>query len=140
MNYLLDTNTVSEPTRLRPNAGVMAWLEAQPLERLHLSVITIGELQRGVLNAPDAVRRARLRHWYEHQMLPGYVNRVLDVTPAVMAEWAQRFHAARSTGRTPAVLDSLIAATAAAHGLTVVTRNEADFAPMNVPTLNIWTD
>lgn len=139
MKYLLDTNVVSETIRPQPAESVLAWLAATSLDDLYLSVITLGELERGVLNHPNPIREARLRHWYTTRVLPDYAGRILDITHPVMTEWARMAQAARAAGHNPGTLDALIAATASAHSLTVVTRNVKDFAPLGVPTLNIWT-
>lgn len=139
MSFLLDTNTISEPTRPRPDRAVTDWLATQPLDTLFLSVITLGEVQRGILNTADPVRRARLEAWYYDTLFPAYRGRILDVTPQVMTQWASLYQAAKVSGRTPPCMDSLLAATAAHHRLTVVTRNESDFASMGVPILNVWT-
>lgn len=139
MTYLLDTNAVSEPNRPRPNAGVMAWISTQSVEETYLSVITLGEIERGILQHPDPTRRAKLQAWYSARLLPEYAGRILDVTHPVMTEWARIVHAARAAGTPPDPIDALIAATASAHGLIVVTRNIRDIAPLGVSALNIWT-
>ncbi|MEF2279010.1 type II toxin-antitoxin system VapC family toxin [Deinococcus sp. YIM 134068] len=139
MIYLLDTNIVSETSKPRPNLGVIAWLENVSIRDTALSVVTLGEIERGLLNTPDPTRRQRLEAWYRQDLLPQFAGQVLDVTHPVMTEWARLVQAARSAGQTPGTLDALIAATASAHGLIVVTRNIKDFAPLGVPTLNIWT-
>lgn len=140
MKYLLDTNVVSEMNKPQPNAAVISWLGRIPSKEIAMSVITLGEIKRGILADPSEKRRTALQHWYEHTFLRIFAGTVLDITPAVMEEWATRYQAARTSGKTPASLDSLMAATAAAHGLTVVTRNEKDFEPMQVPILNIWAE
>lgn len=140
MKFLLDTNVVSEMTRPAPSPAVTAWLGRTPLTDVALSVITLGEIRRGILASPSEKKRLELQRWYGQTLLPLFQGRILDVTPAVMEEWATRYQAARTSGKTPASLDSLLAATAAAHGLTVVTRNEKDFEPMQVPILNIWAE
>lgn len=139
MKYLLDTNVVSEMSKPTPDAAVMHWLAQTRIQDTAVSVITLGEVQRGMVADPSEKRRLALPAWYSRQFLALFQGQALDITAAVMSEWAQRYHLARVAGRTPSSMDSLIAATAAAHGLTVVTRNETDFTPMGVPTLNIWT-
>lgn len=140
MKFLVDTNVISEMSKPQPEPSVARWLASTPLQDVALSVITLGEVKRGILAAPSEQRRNKLQHWYDHTFLRLFEGRVLDLTPAVMDEWAWRYQAARTAGNTPASLDSLIAATAAAHGLTVVTRNESDFAPMQVSVLNLWKE
>lgn len=140
MKYLLDTNVISETTRTQPNPKVLAWLAGTEIEDLYLSVITLGELERGMLGHPDPIRQARLRHWYTTTVLPDYAGRIFDITPPVMSQWARMVQATRSAGQTPGTLDALIAATASAHGLTVVTRNVGHFASLGVSTLNPWQE
>ena len=139
MKFLLDTNVISEMTKPEPSQAVTAWLGQTPISEVALSVITLGEIQRGIVATSSEKKRAALQHWYDHSFLPLFSGGILNITPAVMEEWAERYQAAREKGKTPASMDSLIAATAAAYGLTVVTRNEKDFEPMGVPILNIWT-
>lgn len=140
MKYLLDTNVVSETIRTQPDASVMAWLAVTDRENLYLSVITLGELERGIIKHHDPVRQARLRHWYTTTVLPDYAGRILDITPPVMSEWARLVQAARSAGQPPGTLDALIAATASAHGLIIVTRNTKHFDVLGVSTFNPWQE
>lgn len=136
MIYLLDTNIVSETSKPRPNSEVVAWLESVSIRDTALSVITLGEIERGLINTPDLIRRQRLETWYRRELLPEFADQILDVTHSVMTEWARLVQTARSAGQTPGALDALIAATASAHGLTIVTRNTKHFEVLGVPTLN----
>lgn len=138
MKFLVDTNVISEMAKPQPEPLVTQWLADTPLEDVAVSVITLGELKRGILATPSEQRRMALQQWYDQTFLRLFEGRLLDITPAVMDEWAWRYQAAKSIGRTPASMDSLIAATAAAYNLSVVTRNESDFIPMGVNVLNIW--
>ncbi|WP_261665517.1 type II toxin-antitoxin system VapC family toxin [Deinococcus sp. Marseille-Q6407] len=139
MKFLLDTNVISEMTKPELSQAVTTWLGQTPITEVALSVITLGEIQRGILATPSEKKRAALQQWYDQSFLLMFSGGILNITPAVVEEWAERYQAARARGKTPASMDSLIAATAAAHGLTVVTRNESDFEPLDVPLLNIWT-
>lgn len=137
--YLLDTNVVSELRKLptgRANPAVAAWSSTARPSSLHASVITLQELAHGVLmmERRDPAQGAVLRRWLEGQVIPGFRDRVLPIDSAV----ALRCAALHVPDRRPA-LDALIAATALVHGLTVVTRNVADFQPMGVPLLDPWT-
>lgn len=123
MKYLVDANVLSEPTKLRPEPAVLNWLrDHEP--NLATSPIVLGELEFGILLVPSGRRRTRLRHWYS-----GAVEhvRVLDFDRTVAAVWAQLLARLRKQGQAMPVKDSLIAATAIAHQLTVVTRNVRDF-------------
>jgi len=137
--YLLDTNVVSELRKIRPgkaNPNVAAWADSVDAVDLYLSVITLQELEIGVLLAQrrDPSQGAVFRAWLDGHVLPAFSGRVLVVDTAV-AQRSARLHVPDPRP----VRDGLIAATALVHGLVVVTRNIADFVPTGVPTLNPWT-
>ena len=138
MSFLLDTNVVSEPTRRRPDVQVMAWFAAQADETLFMSVLTLAELRRGILLLDEGKKRRALLRWLEGEIEPGFGDRTLGVDAAVARAWAGMQHDAARQGRTLPVMDSLFAATALAHGLTLVTRNTADFASTGVPLISPW--
>ncbi|MDX1654105.1 MAG: type II toxin-antitoxin system VapC family toxin [Candidatus Competibacteraceae bacterium] len=136
--YLLDTNVVSELRKVRANradARVAAWADRARAAELFISVITVQELEIGVLRAErrDSAQGAMLRTWLERQVLPAFAERILAVDTAV-ARLSAGFHVPDPRP----VRDTLIAATALVHGMTVVTRNTADFASTGVPLLNPW--
>lgn len=136
MSYLLDTNVISETVRPRPEPGVMAWLESVPNESLHTSALCLGEILNGIERLPPSARRERLRGWLEHDFAAWFEDRVLPFDRAVAVTWG-RLLAATAARRLPAV-DSLLAATALHHNLSLVTRNEADFARAGVKVINPW--
>lgn len=138
MNYLLDTNVVSEAKRSRPDERVLQWLASQPLTTTYLSVITLGELEEGVSVLGDTRRAAALRAWLEG-LGESFSGRTLEVDRAVATTWGRIQAAAKQQGRTPPAIDALIAATAIAHDLTLVTRNIEDVAALPVKTFNPWT-
>ncbi|SFD37434.1 hypothetical protein SAMN05428997_12610 [Bosea sp. CRIB-10] len=129
--YLLDTNVVSELRRPRPHGAVLAWLEGVADSDLHLSVVTIGEIQAGIemTREQDAAKAAEIEVWLE-QVAQTY--NILDMNADAFRVWARLMH--RKSGEI--IEDAMIAATAAVHGLTVVTRNIRDFEGLNVPLLN----
>lgn len=129
-NYLLDTNIVSELTRASPHPGMVAWL--REAGECYLSVLTIAELSRGawLLRDRDAARAVRLESWIQ-ELQNEYADRVLAVESHVAAAWARL-----PNHRTLPAIDSLIAATASAHDLTIVTRNIKDFVDLGVPVLD----
>ncbi len=134
--YLLDTNVVSETVRRRPDPSVVKWFESVEGESLHLSVLTIGEIRRGVELLGDGGKRERHRVWLEQEIPEWFGARVLDVSHGVAEMWG-RLRAASI--RTPPAVDSLIAATAIHHGLRMVTRNERDFARFpGLVVVNPW--
>ena len=129
--FLLDTNVVSELRRVRPHGAVVAWLHDTPDRDLHLSAVTIGELQAGVelTREQDAMKASEIENWID-RIAAAY--NVLPMDAAVFRRWAKLMHR-RSDDL---VEDAMIAATAQVHNLTVVTRNVRDFAPLGVATLN----
>jgi toxin FitB len=135
MIYLLDTMVVSEPSKRLPHPDVTAWLEAQAATSLAISAITFAEVVFGVRRLVPGARRAQLEGWLNQTVILGFDTRILPVTTAIAERWAQlRLNA----GRSLPVPDTLIAATALAHDLTLVTRNRRDFARAGVQVLDPW--
>ena len=136
--FLLDTNVVSELRKAKTgkaHARVAAWATKVPAGSLYLSAITLLELEMGVLQIErrDPTQGAVLRRWFDAQVLPAFAGRVLSVDTAVALQCA-RLHVPDKLSEH----DAMIAATALVHGMTVVTRNVADFEPSGVPVLNPW--
>jgi hypothetical protein len=129
--YLLDTNVVSELRKVRPHGAVLAWLEGVRDTDLHLSAVTLGEIQAGVeiTREQDAAKAAEIEAWLE--LVAGTWN-VLAADGAVFRAWARLMHARDDR----LIEDALIAATAMVHGLTVVTRNVKDFRPFGLAVLD----
>lgn len=137
MSYLLDTPVFSEYTKKRPNAKVLEWMAAQTEENLHASVLTVGEIAKGIERLAAGKRKAELGEWLE-QLIHRFDYRLLLLDTKIMRRWAIVTATAESTGRVLPLVDSLIAATALEHNLTVVTRNTADYAGTGAPVLDIW--
>lgn len=138
MMFVLDTNVVSELRKVRAgkaDPNVAAWAESVDATVLFVSAITIIELELGVLaiERKDATQGAMLRSWLEQQVLPEFSARTLSIDTAV-AQRCARLHVPDKRGER----DALLAATALVHGMTVVTRNVADFEPTGVPVINPW--
>ncbi len=138
MMFVLDTNVVSELRKVRvgkADPNVAAWTESVDATELFVSAITIMELELGVLSIErkDAAQGAMLRSWLEQHVLPEFSGRTLPIDTAV-AQRCARLHIPDKRGER----DALIAATALVHGMTIVTRNVADFAPTGVASLNPW--
>jgi toxin FitB len=135
---LLDTNVVSEPLRPAPDARVIAWIDAQALETLFLSAITVAELRAGVALLPAGKRRTALQESLETQVLPLFTGRVLPFDLACTQAYAQLMAKARAAGLVVASVDGYIAAIAAANGLAVATRDIWPFEAAGVAVIDPW--
>lgn len=135
---LLDTNVVSEPLRPMPDARVVAWIDAQPLETLFLSAITVAELRAGVAQLPAGKRRAGLHDNLEKRVLPLFAGRVLPFDLACTSTYAALTAKARAAGRVVAAADVYIAAIAAANGLAVASRDAEPFAAAGLVVIDPW--
>jgi len=138
VSWLLDTCVICEPTRKSPSPRVSLWLDGQPEESLYLSVLTLGEIRKGVAVLPAGPKRKRLERWLAQDLVERFAGRILPVDAVVADAWGRLQGAAETAGRPLPTLDSLLAATALAHGLTLVTRNTADFTGTRAEVLNPW--
>lgn len=137
MKYLLDTCTISEFTKPQGNSGVIEWLEKTDSDDLYLSVITIGEVKKGINKLPASKKKQDLLFWLE-TLLEDYQIRILPVDLAVMENWSLLVANAEKKGQPIASMDGIIGAVAYTHHLTLVTRNERDFYACNIPMINPW--
>ncbi|MBF6212579.1 type II toxin-antitoxin system VapC family toxin [Nocardia puris] len=135
---ILDTNVISEPLRKTPDPRVVAWLDAQNVATLYLSVITIAELRFGVAAMPSGTRRDLLRDNLERRVLPLFDGRILDVDIPASGAYADLMVTARSAGVAIGIADGLIAATAAASDMAVATRDVEPFRAAGVPVVDPW--
>jgi predicted nucleic acid-binding protein len=138
MNFLLDTNVVSEWTKPHPNSGVITWLDEADEDRVFLSVATLAELRHGVERLAPGARRKKLDSWLREELPLRFESRVLAVTTEVADEWGRVIARCEAGGRPLAAMDGLIASTAIVHGLTLVTRNTSDFETALRSLLNPW--
>lgn len=138
--WLLDTNILSELRRPRPDRRVLALVAAQPLELLHVSSVTLAEIRFGIEGVTDANRRAELVEWLAHKVRPMFDGRVLPVSEDIMFKWRLLVEEGRKVGHTFSQPDLIIAATALHHGLTVVSRDTADYLRTRVALINPWLD
>ena len=138
--WLLDTNVISELRRPRPQARVLRFVAALPLEQLFVSEVTFAEIRFGIELINQPARRSELSDWLTHKVRPMFVQRALPVTEEIMFKWRLLVETGRKRGHTFSQPDLIIAATALCHGLTVVTRDRAEFELAGVPVLNPWTD
>ena len=139
MTYLLATNVLSEVQRPRPDARVLAWLDQVDEDRPYLSVVSVGEIARGVAQLEDGRRKVALQGWLDSDLPARFGNRLLPVDRETALAWGQLMAESRRAGRGLPVMDGWIAATALRAGLTLVTRNTRDFAGIAIDVLDPWT-
>lgn len=138
--WLLDTNVLSELRRPKPERRVVAFIAAQPLERLYVSSVTFAEIRFGIELVNDPNRRATLDTWLTHQVRPMFEARVLEVSEDVMFRWRLLVEEGRRVRHTFSQPDLIIAATALEHELTVVSRDRADYERARAPVFCPWTE
>ena len=136
--FLLDTNCISELVRPQPEPRVMEWIEAADEAMLYLSVLTVGEIRKGLAGLPQAKRRTRLETWLAVELQARFAGRIVPIDAAIAERWGLIAAEARRKGKALSVIDGLLAATALHHNLTVVSRNAREFANTQVPVLNPW--
>lgn len=135
MTYLLDTNVLCETTAKRPDPSVVAWGEAHA-DDCCLSCVTLGEIWKGIHLLPEGKRKQAVSAWVSG-IENDFSDRVLTLDGRILKEWGRLYAKHEAKGFNMGILDSLLAATALVHGLTVATRNTADFPP-EVLTINPW--
>ncbi|CAL80667.1 putative plasmid stability protein [Bradyrhizobium sp. ORS 278] len=140
MNFLLDTNVLSEVRRPAPNPRVIGWLDTVDEDRVFISVASIAELARGIELMAQGRRRAALASWLNHDLPARFADRVLPIDLAVATRWGDLMAASHRTGIALSVMDGFFAATALVNELTLVTRNVKDFAATGTRLFNPWTD
>lgn len=138
MNYLLDTNIVSEWTKASPDTGVVSWLSEIEEDSVFLSVVTFAELRHGIERLPTSKRRKQLDEWLRGELPLRFEQRILPVDGAVADEWGRLVARHDSLGRPIHAMDALIAATAQVYSLTLVTRNTSDFEASVKSLVNPW--
>jgi toxin FitB len=139
MTYLLDTCLISELVAKQPNQQVLDWLDAQVPETLYLSVITIGEIAKGISKLTGSGRKESLTTWLDETLPNRFENRILGIDVSTMVLWGNLVGQLELWGRPLPVMDSLIAAIALQHSLSLVTRNENDFTGTGVVIVNPWS-
>ena len=137
--YLLDTNVVSELIKPRPNPGLAAWILSVDEEICFLSVLTTGEIRKGINLLPASARRSLLEVWLERELSARFSGRILAIDRGVADKWGQLTAEVSSKRKLLPVVDGLIAATALQHDLMLVTRNTNDIELTRVPVLNPWS-
>jgi hypothetical protein len=137
VNFLLDTNAVSEWVKPRPNAGLIRWMEAADEDRVFLSVISLAELRYGVERMAAGARRNRLEQWLLRELPLRFEGRILPVDHKIAEAWGRTVSRCEALGRPVGAMDAFLSATAEIHRLTLVTRNVSDFPALKV-VLNPW--
>lgn len=137
--WLLDTNVISELRKLKCDPAVKTWADAQTPESLHLSRVTLAEIRFGIERVTEPAFRAELVAWLDATLRPWFAQRILDIDEDVLLTWRRMVERGRAENYTFSQPDLFIAATAAVHGLCVVTRNVDDFIRAEVSVFNPWT-
>jgi tRNA(fMet)-specific endonuclease VapC len=138
MNYLLDTSVISELVAKQPNQKVIDWLDELDPSSVYLSVVTIGEIRKGIEKAPQSQRKTDVTEWLYGDLLVRFDGKIAEITTDVSLVWGELAGRLEQQGNPLAALDSLIAAIALTHSYVLVTRNEADFANTGVVIINPW--
>lgn len=138
MKYLLDTCVISELTARQPVAQVVDWIDRVEESHLYLSVITIGEIRKGIEKLSPSNKRTVLEEWLNDYLIIRFAGRIRPIDLEVVIKWGQMTGALEKADRSMSAIDSLIAATALQENFTLVTRNEKDFVYSKVPLFNPW--
>jgi len=138
--YLLDTCTISEMVAVKPNPNVLNWFESQSEKTLFLSIITIGEIEKGIYQLPASKKRTLLETWLFDELMPSFHGRILEINRKLMTTWAKMIADLKIKGVIRPSFDSLIEAAALHHQLILVTRNVKNFQNSQVTILNPWED
>jgi predicted nucleic acid-binding protein len=138
VKYLLDTCVISELVKRKPDDCVLSWLQSQNEGDLYLSVLTFGELEKGVEKAPGVERRKTLQHWIENDLKKRFKERVISIDMKVAIKWGTIQAGAELCGKPMPAIDGLIAVSGLVHHCTVVTRNTSDMEQSSVDLLNPW--
>lgn len=135
MSYLIDTNVLSETIKPIPDKAVVSWFQNVPSEALYMSVLTIGEIRKGIEKLPVGKKKEKILTWLDHTLLKWFEDRILPIDFEVAEKWG--YLLGKSREKLPAI-DSLIAATALTHNLKIVTRNVDDYRIPGVEVINPW--
>lgn len=136
MSYLIDTNVLSELKKRQPCPAVVEWFSQRPASSLYLSVLTLGELRKGIEAMTEGTRKTAFLDWLENDLLHYFAGRILSIDARTADRWGRL--CAMAARPLPAI-DSLLAATALEHGLILVTRNRGDFDLPGIRVIDPWT-
>ncbi len=140
MKTIFDTNVISELVAAQPDPKVIQWIEAVDPEAIFLSVITIGELQKGIEKLPESKRKELLNAWLHEDLLTRFQDHILSIHPETMLLWGTLNAQLEAAGRPIPAMDALLAASAKQHHCTLVTRNTAHFENAGIPVKNPWVE
>lgn len=138
MKFLLDTCVISELIKQDPSKKVMEWISKEDEENFFISVLTLGEIYKGIEKLADSKRKVLLKNWIEKDLKERFWNKIIDIDAKVASTWGKIQGISEKTGRAMPAIDSLIAATGIAYDLTVITRNTKDMNASGVMLLNPW--
>lgn len=138
MKYLLDTCVISELVKKDPHKHVVQWIREKQEEDLFLSVLTIGEIHKGIEKLDQSSKKEKLFNWIEYDLKERFKNRIIEIDMRITEEWARIQVQAEKKGHPIPAVDSLIAATAKTHHLTIITRNTGDMKPSGADLYNPW--
>lgn len=138
MSFLIDTCCISELTKKHPDRNVMSWFSSHDETEMYISVITFGELIRGVEKLSVSEKKVELNQWINNDLKQRFRNRILDISMSEVKKWGEILAECEKMGTPIPAIDALIAATARVHDLAVVTRNTKDMQPSGVLTINPW--
>lgn len=136
--FLLDTNVLSELVKPKPHPPVVRWINDADEDSLYLSVLTLGEIRKGIAGLPQGPRKSHLETWLQQDLPDRFLGRILPVTERIATRWGLITAPSLMHGKPLHVIDGLLAATALDHNLVFVTRNVNDVAPTGVPYQNPW--
>jgi toxin FitB len=139
VRFLLDTNTMSEWVKPRPNAGVIDWMDSVDEDQVFISVVSLAEVRYGIERLARGNRRRQLEEWLERELPLRFEGRLLPVDAAIADAWGRIVSRSEAAGRPIAVMDAFLAATAEVHRLTLVTRNVSHFSLLKT-VVNPWTE
>ena len=138
MKYLLDTCVISEVIKRKPSSKVIKWIKQEEESNFFISVLTIGELHKGIEKLDKSKRKEELHNWVENDLKERFCNRIINIDMQVVMVWGKIQGVTERTGKPMPAIDSLIAATGVTHHLTVVTRNTSDMKESGAVLLNPW--
>jgi predicted nucleic acid-binding protein len=138
MNYVLDTNVISELITRHPNQNVIDWIDKLDPETIYLSVITIGEVRKGIEKLAPSRRKDEMTLWLTNDLLLRFADKIVDITSTVMLVWGELTGQMEREGKSMPAIDSLIAASVIEGRFTLVTRNEDDFQYAGISIINPW--